>query len=142
MKSVNSLTFCVIYISFNSLASRTRNDAVELFVRKYSLLWWSFCVLEVIFYSLIQFQDKNTFKCTTKLRSENLWKLRTAIIDRPMRLQLIVCLKKELLSSLSSVKLVLIRNKCYQCKLVCIGLMNEWYKIAYYYLTQLQLKKT
>ena len=34
-----------------------------------------------------------------------------------MRLQVIICHKKELLSSLSSIKLVLIRNKCYQCKL-------------------------
>ena len=74
-------------------------------------------------------QDKNKFKCTTKLRSENLWKLRTAIINRPLRLQLIICHKKELLSSLSSIKLVLIRNKCYQCKLVCTGTMNEWCKI-------------
>ena len=36
----------------------------------------------------------------TKLRSENLWRLRTAIINRPLRLQLIICHKKELLSSL------------------------------------------
>ena len=48
---------------------------------------------------------------------------------RPMRLQVIICLKKELRSSLSSIKLVLIRNKCYQCKLVCTGPMNEWCKI-------------
>ena len=27
--------------------------AVELIARKYLLLWWSFCVLEVTFYSLI-----------------------------------------------------------------------------------------
>ena len=33
----------------------------------------------------------------TKLRSENLWKLRTAMINRPMRLRLIICHKKELL---------------------------------------------
>ena len=46
-----------------------------------------------------------------------------------LRLQLIICHKKELLSSLSSIKLVLIRNKCYQCKLVCSGTMNEWCKI-------------
>ena len=32
-----------------------------------------------------------------------------------MRMQLIICHNKELLSSLSSVKLVLVRNKCYQC---------------------------
>ena len=32
-------------------------------------------------------------------RSENLWKLWSAIINRPMRLQLIICHKKELLSS-------------------------------------------
>ena len=34
----------------------------------------------------------------TMLRSENLWKLRRAIINRPMRLQLNICHKKELLS--------------------------------------------
>ena len=32
-----------------------------------------------------------------KLRSENLWKLRTAIINRPMRLQLSICHKQELI---------------------------------------------
>ena len=63
-----------------------------------------------------------------KLRSENLWKLPTAIINRPLRLHLIICHKKELLSSLSSIKLVLIRNKCYQCKLAFTGTMNEWCK--------------
>ena len=56
----------VIYISFYSLASRTRVDAFELIVRKYLLLWWSFCVLEVTFYSLIKFQDKIKFKCTNE----------------------------------------------------------------------------
>ena len=60
----------VIYISFYSLASRTRVDAVELIVRKYLLLWWSFYVLEVTFYSQIQFQDKNTFKCTNEAAIE------------------------------------------------------------------------
>ena len=45
-----------------------------------------------------------------------------------MRLQLIICLKKELFSSLLYIKLVLICNKCYQCKLVCTGTMNEWCK--------------
>ena len=40
----------------------------------------------------------------TRLRSENLWKLGTAIINRPMKLQLIICHKKELLSLLSSIK--------------------------------------
>ena len=39
----------VIYISFYSLAFRTRIDAVELIVKKHLLLWWSFCVLEVTF---------------------------------------------------------------------------------------------
>ena len=29
------------------------------------------------------------------LRLENLWKLRTAMINRPVRLQLIICHKKE-----------------------------------------------
>ena len=41
----------VIYISFYSLTSRTRINAVELIIRKYLLLWWSFCVLEVTYYS-------------------------------------------------------------------------------------------
>ena len=59
----------------------------------------------------------------------NLWKLQTAIINRPMRLQLIICHKKEVHSSLSSIKLVLIRDKCYLCKLVCTDTMNEWCKI-------------
>ena len=34
----------VIYTSFYSLASTTRIDAVELILRKFLLLWWSFCV--------------------------------------------------------------------------------------------------
>ena len=46
-----------------------------------------------------------------------------------MKLQLIICHKKELLSSLSSIKLVLISSKCYQCKLVCTDTINEWCKI-------------
>ena len=61
-----------------------------------------------------------------KLRSKNLWKLRTTIINRLIRLQLIICHKKELLSSLSFIKLVVKCNKCYQCKLVCTGTMNNW----------------
>ena len=65
----------------------------------------------------------------TKLQSENLWKLQTAIIIRPMRLQFIICQKKELLSSIfSSIKLVIIRNKYYQSKLVCTGTINKWCK--------------
>ena len=39
-----------------------------------------------------------------KLQLENLWKLRTAIINRPMRLLLIIWHKKELLFSLSSIR--------------------------------------
>ena len=31
----------------------------------------------------------------TKLRSENLWKLLTAIVNRPLRLQLIICHTKR-----------------------------------------------
>ena len=119
----------VIYISFHSLASRTRFDAVELIVRKYLLLWWSLCVSKVTVYSLISFQDKNKIKCSTKLRLKNLWKLGTAIINIPLRLQVIICHIKELLPSLFSIKLELIRNKCYQYKPVCTGTMNEWCKI-------------
>ena len=47
------LHFTVIYITFYSLASKTRIDTVELIVWKYLLLWWSFCVLEATFYSLM-----------------------------------------------------------------------------------------
>ena len=56
----------LIYISFYLLACRTRIDAVELIVRKYLLLWWSFCALEVTFYCLIYIQDKDKFKCTNE----------------------------------------------------------------------------
>ena len=45
-------------------------------------------------------RQKISSNALTKLRSENLWKLCTTIINRPMRLQLIICHKKELLSSL------------------------------------------
>ena len=64
------------------------------------------------------FKIKISSNVLTKLQMENLWKLRTAIINRPMTLQLIIRHKKELLSSLSS-------NKCYQCKLVYTGTINE-----------------
>ena len=46
------------------------------------------------------FKVKIGSNAVTKLRSENLWKLRTAMIKKPMRLQVIICHKKELLSSL------------------------------------------
>ena len=43
-----------------------------------------------------------------------------------MRLQLIsFATKKELLSLLFSIKLVLIRSMCYQCKLVCRGVESR-----------------
>ena len=62
----------VVYISVYSLASRTRMDAV---VRKYILLWWSFCVLETTIYSQSNFKIKIRSNALKKLRSENLWKL-------------------------------------------------------------------
>ena len=74
------------------------------------------------------FEIKISSNELTKLRSENLWKLQTAII-RLMRLQLIIYNKNKLFSSLSSVKLVQKRNRCYQCKLVCTGTINKWFKI-------------
>ena len=79
--------------------------------------------------NLINFKTKITSDALMKLQLENLRKLRTAIIIRPMRLQLIICRKKELLSSLFFIKLVLIRNKCYQCQLVCTIMINEWCNI-------------
>ena len=53
------------------------------------------CVLDVTFYSQIKFQDSNKLICSNKLGSENLSRLRTAIINRLMRLQLIICHKKQ-----------------------------------------------
>ena len=51
--------------TFNS-ASATRNDNVELIVKKNISQWRSFCVLEVTFYGIIWFQDKNRLICTKK----------------------------------------------------------------------------
>ena len=65
------------------------------------------------------FKIKIGSNALTKLRSENLWKLQRAIINRPMRLQLDICHKKELLSLIFfSPTLVLIRKKFSRCKLV------------------------
>ena len=74
---------------------------------------------------LSNFKIKIRSNALMKLQSENF--LENANSDK-MRLQLIICHEKELLSTLSFIKLVLIRNKCYHCKLVCIGTMNEWCK--------------
>ena len=41
------------------------------------------------------FKIKISSNTLTKLRSENLWKLRTSIINRPMRLQRTICHKKS-----------------------------------------------
>ena len=46
------------------------------------------------------FEMKMDSYALTKVQSENLFKLRTAQINRPMTLQLVICHKKELLSSL------------------------------------------
>ena len=43
----------------------------------------------------IIFKIKIGLYVLTKLRSENLWKLRTAIIKRPIKLPLIICHKKS-----------------------------------------------
>ena len=40
-------------------------------------------------------EEEISSNALTKLQSENLWKLRTAVIDRPLRLQLIICHKKN-----------------------------------------------
>ena len=65
---------------------------------------------KLYFTVLSNFKTKIGSNGLTKLRSENLWKLRTAIINKLMRLQVIICYKKELLSSLFSIKLVLMCN--------------------------------
>ena len=55
-------------------------------------MFWKFC-LTVQF----NFKIKVDLNALMKLQSKNLWKLQTAIINRPMKLQLIICHKKELL---------------------------------------------
>ena len=75
------------------------------------------CKLHFAVYS--NFKIEIGSNALTNLRSENLWKLRRAIINRPMRLQLIICHKKRTsFFDFFSPTLVLIRNKCYRCKLV------------------------
>ena len=118
----------IIYISFYSLASTTRIDAVEHDRKEILIAMVVFlCFGSYILQPNLIFKIKISSNALTKLRSENLWKLRTEF--DLMRLQFIICRKKELLSSLSSIKLVLAHNKCYQCKLVCTGTMNKWCKI-------------
>ena len=101
---------------------------------KYLILKFLFSELEQFYSSSSSSWSSKKFffefaALLTKLRAQDLWKLRRAIINRPMSLQLIICRKKELLSSLFSIKLELIRKKCFQCKLVGTGTINEWYKI-------------
>ena len=118
----------IIYISLYSLTSTTRIDTVELDHKKIFIAMVVFlCFGSYSLPSNLVFKIKIGSNALTKLRSENLWKLRTEF--DLMRMQLIICHKKELLSSLSSIKLVLALNKCYLCKLVCTGTMNEWCKI-------------
>ena len=68
------------------------------------------CFGSYILQSNLTSRQKISSNTLTKLRSENLWKSRIAIIKRPKRLQVIICHKKELLSLLSSIKLVLMYN--------------------------------
>ena len=119
----------IIYISFYSLTSRTRIDVVELIVRKRFCCGGVFVLWKLHFTVQSNLKIKLNSNALTKLQLKNLWNLWTAIINRPKGLQLNICHKQEVLSLLSSIKLVLIHNKCYQCKLVCTGMMNEWYKI-------------
>ena len=61
-------------LPFHLLASRTRIGAVELIVRKHLLLWWSFCVLEVIYIlqPYLILRQKTDSNALTKLRSQTL----------------------------------------------------------------------
>ena len=114
-----------IYISFYSLASIIRSDTVELDRNEILIAMVVFlCFGSYSLQSNLIFKIKISSNALTKLRFENLWKLRTEF--DVMRLQLIFCHKKELFAS---IKLVLARNNCYRCKLVCTGTMNEWCKI-------------
>ena len=89
----------VICISFYSLASTTRIDAVELDRKKIFI-----AMVVFLFFGSYSLPSNLVFKikigpnALTKLRSEYLWKLRTEF--DLMRMQLIICHKKELLSSL------------------------------------------
>ena len=71
------------------------------------------------------FEIKIGSNALTMLRSENLWKLRTAMkIKRSMKLQVIICRKRAPFFAFS-VKHLLTRKKCYQCKLVCAVAITE-----------------
>ena len=57
---------------------------------------WFFCVLKVTFYSLILFQNKNNFKCTNEAAIRKSLEIANSNnINRPMRLQLTICHKKN-----------------------------------------------
>ena len=58
------------------------------------------CFGSYILQSNLASRQKISLNALTKLRTESLWKLRSAIIIRSMGLQLIVCHKKEFLSLL------------------------------------------
>ena len=66
---------------------------------------------------LLQSCDRKIFK-----------KLRTAIINRPEAAAYYLPQKRAAFFAFSAIKLMLIGNKCYQCKLVCTGTMIEWCK--------------
>ena len=101
MKSVNSLTFCVqfTFLFIHSLLQHVLT-LLSLIVRKYLLLWWYvfLCFGSYSLPSNVVFKIKIGSNALMKLRSENLWKLQTEF--DLMRLQLIICHKKELLFSL------------------------------------------
>ena len=87
----------VICISIYSLASSTRFDVVELIERKYFVLYGDLFVFWKLHFTIqSDFKIKISSNALTKLRLKNFWKLRTAILNRPMRLQFIICHKKEL----------------------------------------------
>ena len=79
----------IIYISFYSLASTTRIDAVELDRKEIFIAMVVFlCFGSYSLPSNLVFKIKIGSNALTKLRSENLWKLRTEF--DLMRMQLII----------------------------------------------------
>ena len=71
----------VICIFLYSLAFRACIDVVGLIVRKYLLLWWSFCVLEVTFCSLISFPEAESRTQGSRPRTQKNFEAK----DKPSR---------------------------------------------------------
>ena len=80
------------------------------------------------FFSLIYFQDKNSFKRTNKAASITFLEIEKSVNQYTYEAPGYYLPEKRVSFFAFSVELVLICNECYKCKLVCTDTMNEWCK--------------